>query len=349
MSYKIPLDSPLLCGNELFYLRQCVDTNWLSHQGQFVDMLCEALKKFLSVPYCVPVSSGTNAILVVLQALGVKPGDEIIVPSLTMSGCITPIHLLGAKPVWVDCADRSVNMDIDTIKEKITTRTKAILAVDLYGTPLDIQKLKKHIPDIPIIEDVAESLGAHIDGTKSGSACDIAIHSFHNKILASGEGGAITFRDSRLLEKIKDLTVPSPNNVGSKHLIMNSRMSNLSAAVAMAQFENIDYLIERRRRIADFYDNKINYNKLIQPDNQYWVYWRYQIYTDRQQQVIKSLNKKGIEARAIFSPMHKHPVCQQHLDLPNCELLSSTGIDIPISPKMTESDASVVVDAVNSA
>ena len=350
MSYKIPLDSPLLCGNELDYLTRCIKANWLSHQGQFVQILKEELKSYIGVNHCIPVSSGTNAIFIALQALGIKPGDEVIVPSLTMSGCITPIMLLGATPVWIDCAVDSVNLDIDQIENLITKKTKAILAVDLYGTALDIARLKQKVNGIPIIEDMAESIGAIVNNKKAGNDCDIAIHSFHNKIIAAGEGGALTFNNNSLQEKIENFVTPSPNNVGSNELILNSRISNLSAAVAVAQLENIEYLIDQRRKIAQFYNENIDqkYHKIKEGLGQRWVYWRYQIYTPHRDKVCDYLNSKNIEARPIFYPMHKHPKFKFKGKLPNCEKLSETGLDIPISPKMTLNDARLIVDTLNS-
>jgi perosamine synthetase len=349
---RIPLDSPLLVGNEKNYLNECIDTNWVSWQGRFVNQLENEIANYCGTNFGVSIINGTQALIIALRALGVGPNDEVIVPAFTMSATTFAVSSLGAKIIWADVDDNSLNIGAAQVQEKITKNTKAIIAVHLYGSPCDIESIKLVAGDIPIIEDAAESFGATINSKVVGSMGDISCHSFHNKIIASGEGGAVTLNNEMLFEKIKSLRTPAEDNSFGNDLVLNSRMSNIAAAVALAQLENINLLINNRRRIADIYNehfnNRVDVKILKEKENCKNVYWRYQIFVDANVRdlLVNRLKNKGIESRSVFKLMNEHPYYQNNVNLKNSKLLSLTGIDIPTSPKMTDQEAEFVARTV---
>lgn len=347
----IPLDAPLLAGNEKKYLNTCIDTNWISWQGEFVGRLEQSIAEYCGANHGLSIINGTYALVVALRTLGVGPGDEVIVPTLTMSATPFAVSSVGATVVWADCAVDSINSEAAQIKEKITSKTKAIIAVHLYGTPCDINAIRAAAPGIPIIEDAAESFGAAINGQRVGSLGDLACHSFHNKIIASGEGGAITFNDSKYKEQILSLRTPSENNSSGSELCLNNRMSNIAAAIALAQLENVDSLITARRQVAKVYDRKFNGKIKTLKEQHRNVFWRYQIFVDstKRSKIIDYLKSNGIESRPVFSLMNRHPYYNCTAQFSQAELISNTGIDIPTSPAMTVDQAEYVADTVLSA
>jgi perosamine synthetase len=345
----IPLDSPLLLGNEKLYLNQCIDTNWISWQGEFVSKLERDIAAYCGTKHGITVVNGTYALIIALQALGVGKGDEVIVPALTMSASTFAISAVGAIPVWCDTAPNSLTMDVCDVQKKITAKTKAVMAVHLYGYAVDMPALLA-ITDplnIPVIEDAAESFGAIVAGKPVGGWGTIACHSFHNKIIGSGEGGAITVNDDRLAALCFDLRTPPPDNAGGVVFALNNRMSNLAAAVALAQLEQIDTLIASRRRVAKLYDQCFAGMDIFKErPNETCVYWRYQLLVDNNIQLVEQLKTQGIESRPIFTLMNNHPFYNNTVSLPNSELVSSRGIDLPSGPALTDQQVKYVADTV---
>jgi perosamine synthetase len=345
----IPLDSPLLNGNERKYLNQCIDTNWISWQGEFVSKLEKAIADYCGTKHGITVVNGTYALIIALQALGVGKGDEVIVPALTMSASTFAISAVGAIPVWCDTAPNSLTMDVCDVQKKITAKTRAVMAVHLYGYAVDMPALLA-ITDplnIPVIEDAAESFGATVAGKPVGGWGTIACHSFHNKIIGSGEGGAITVNDDRLAARCFDLRTPPPDNAGGVVFALNNRMSNLAAAVALAQLEQIDTLIASRRRVAKLYDQHFAGMDIFKERlNETCVYWRYQLLVDNNIQLVEQLKTQGIESRPIFTLMNNHPFYNNSVSLPNSELVSSRGIDLPSGPALTDQQVKYVADTV---
>ena len=349
----IPLDSPLLTGNEKKYLNQCIDSNWISWQGEFVSKLEKALSVYCQTKFCASIVSGTNALILALRALGIGPGDDVIVPTFTMSASCFAVTSVGANIVWVDTAPNSLNSNADEIRKKITKNTKAVMVVHLYGTPVDVEEVNKIANGIPVIEDAAESLGAEINGRRVGGIGTIGIHSFHNKIIGSGEGGAITTNDPKLFERVLELRVPAENNDRGDILTLNNRMSNISAAVAYAQLENIDALIFRRRYVAHLYTQMYaltDVRTFKEESNCKNVYWRYQIQQTKVpiDKLCETLKNKGIQARPVFRPMHKHQIYKSENTFPNAEYIASTTIDLPSGPTITDKEVFYVAKTVRS-
>lgn len=343
----IPLDAPLLTGNEKKYLNECIDTNWISWQGQFVNRLETEIADYCGTQHGVAIVNGTYALMIALQALHIGPGDEVIVPTLTMSASAFAVSAVGATPIWVDCLPGSLLMDPVDVDRKITKRTKAIMAVHLYGHAVDITAIKQFKGYIPIIEDAAESFGAKHQGSVVGGLGDIACHSFHNKIIGSGEGGAITTNSNHLADRVRNLRVPSPDNSTGTEFTLNNRMSNLAAAVAVAQLERVDEIIARRRRVAELYNSEFQ-SKGIETvqTSDFGVYWRYQIFVDDNEKLVNRLAEQGVEARTIFKPMHKHRYYQSKDVFPNAEAISKRGVDLPSGPALTDEQVHQVIKAV---
>jgi len=345
----IPLDSPLLNGNEKLYLNQCIDTNWISWQGEFVSKLETDLAAYCGTKHGITVVNGTYALIIALQALGVGKGDEVIVPALTMSASTFAISAVGAIPVWCDTAANSLTMDVNDVRLKITAKTRAVMAVHLYGYAVDMPALLAITAplNIPVIEDAAESFGATVAGKPVGGWGTIACHSFHNKIIGSGEGGAITVNDDTLAARCFNLRTPPPDNAGGVVFALNNRMSNLAAAVALAQLEQISTLITSRRRVAKLYDQYfVGMDVFKERPNETCVYWRYQLLVDDNIQLVEQLKMQGIESRPIFTLMNNHPFYNNTVSLPNSELVSSRGIDLPSGPALTDQQVKYVADTV---
>jgi perosamine synthetase len=346
----IPLDSPLLDGNEKKYLNQCIDTNWISWQGEFVNKLETDIATYCGTKHGITIVNGTYALIVALRALGIGPGDEVIVPALTMSASTFAISSVGAIPVWCDTAPNSLTLDVADVERKINNKTKAVMAVHLYGYAVDMPALLRVTQplNIPVIEDAAESFGATIDGKPVGGWGTIACHSFHNKIIGSGEGGAITVNDDTLALRCLNLRTPPPDNAGGTVFALNNRMSNLAAAVALAQLERIDTLIASRRRVATIYNECFaGMQFFTERANESSVYWRYQLLVDNNKELAVALKERGIEARPIFTLMSSHPLYKDTVvELPNSEYVSSRGIDLPSGPALTDSQIRYVADTV---
>jgi perosamine synthetase len=355
----IPLDAPSLIGNERKYLNQCIDTNWISWQGEFVGTLESEMAKYCNTSHGLTIVNGTYALVLALQALKIGPGDEVILPTFTMSATAFAVSSVGARVVWVDNAKGSLTLNPLEVAKKIGPNTKAVIAVHLYGRAVDMDSLLEitNPLQIPVIEDVAEGFGAKTSGKIVGGLGLIGCHSFHNKILASGEGGAVTLNDSNLAKIINDLRTPPPDNAGGKVVALNNRMSNLASAVALAQLERADELIAKRRAVAQIYDQFFtNIPGVItypERSDEFCVYWRYQIGLDKNHkmsniELVKQLKTINIEARPVFTPMHLHPKYENDApgDFPNAVEISSQAIDLPSSPNLTKNQVEIVANAV---
>lgn len=344
----IPLDEPCLIGNERKYLNHCIDTNWLSWQGEFTGKLETQLAAYCNTKHCLAIVNGTAALVLALEALGIGPGDEVIVPTLTMSATAFAVTTVGANVVWADSTRNGLTISVEDVARKITDRTKAVIVVHLYGRAVDMESLLKITEPrgCYVIEDVAEGLGAITSDKKAGGWGTIGCHSFHNKILASGEGGAITTNDDNLAKKIEELRTPPPDNFGSNIIVLNNRMSNISCAVALAQLERIEELIMRRRRLANLYDEFFRaapgIHSFKERENERCVYWRYQIaltedYPLTKNDLVAKLWERKIFARPIFTLMSEHPYYKtlSSGEYPNAADVSSRSIDLPSGPNLT--------------
>lgn len=363
----IPVNEPLLDGNEKKYLCECIDTGWISSEGPFVKEFERKMSKTVNRKYGVAVSNGTAALEVAMQALGIKEGDEVIMPTFTIISCAMAVTKLGAIPVLVDSGLYTWNMNTDEIEDKITSKTKAIMIVHLYGLPVDVDRVlelaKKY--NLKVIEDAAEMHGQTYKGKPCGSFGDISTFSFYpNKHVTTGEGGMIVSDDEELTERcrsIRNLCFKKDIRYVHDEISDNYRFTNLQAAVGLAQLERLDEFIARKRAMGKYYTQKFQgVDGIILPiektdyaDNIYWVYG---IVLDKSvqatnQDIVRMLAEEGVGSRTFFWCMHEQPVYRNmglFLDenFDNAEYLARKGFYIPSGLALTKGQMDEVIIAV---
>ena len=363
MKKFIPVCEPTLRGNELAYITDAVKSGWISSAGKYIQEFEEKFSKYCGVKYGVSCSNGTKAIHLALLAVGIKPGDEVILPSFTMIGSCNPIVQIGAKPVFVDSELKTWNMDPTQIEEKITPKTKAIMVVHIYGHPLDMDAVfkiaRKH--SLIVIEDAAEAHGAEYQGRKTGSLGDIAAFSFFaNKIISTGEGGMVVTNNEQWAERARKLRNHFFGEPRFLHheVGYNYRLTNMQAALGVAQLEKINDYVNARRKNAQLYNSLLkDVPGITLPPEEPWaknVYWMYGIVVDKpfpltMPQLREELQKCGIETRTFFIGMHKQPA-YAHLgvqgDFPNTEYLEKNGFYLPSSSHLTEEEIKYITSAI---
>lgn len=320
----IPVNQPLLDGNERKYLLECIKTGWISSEGLFIKEFENKFAARVERKFGVAVSSGSAALEIAIAAFGISNGDEVIMPTFTIISCAAPVVRSGAKPVLVDSDPRTWNMDVTQIESKITQRTKAIMVVHIYGLPADIDPILKLAKkyNLKIIEDAAELIGQTYKGKPCGSFGDLSVFSFYpNKHITTGEGGMIVTNDEKLAEKSKDfrnLCFQTKRRFVHNELGWNFRMTNLQAALGLAQLERLDEFVRRKREMGRLYKELLQgNNKLELPldktnyaDNIYWVYGIIlsDLVSFDADEAIHRLGKLKIGTRPFFWPMHEQPV-----------------------------------------
>jgi len=363
---RIAVAAPTLNGNEKRYVLECLETTWISSIGRFITEFERAFGRFCGVEHAIAVNNGTNALHLALVALGLKPGDEVIVPTLTYIATANVVTYCGAKPVLVDCDPRTLNMDPAAIAGKITTRTKGIIPVHLYGHPADMDPIislaREH--GLFVLEDAAEAHGAEYKGRRIGGLGNAAAFSFFgNKIITTGEGGMVTTNDSDLAAQLR-LYRGQGLDPGRRywHPVVgyNYRMTNIAAALGLAQLEQIKELMGARARLADWYRLKLDRlaNKLVVQAAESWtrpVLWmqvvmlRYGGEAERDS-VMRKLDEAGIETRPVFYPMHLLPPYLEDATLyPNATRCASRGINLPTHGNLTEADVERICQALEAA
>jgi perosamine synthetase len=364
----IPVCEPTLTGNELKYVTQCVETNWISSAGRFVDDFEAAFAAVCGTRHGVACANGTIALHLVLSTLGLQPGDEVIIPTFTMIATANAVTYLGARPVLVDSELDTWNMDVGQVEAKITPRTRAIIPVHTYGHPVDMDPLNEIARryNLWVIEDAAEAHGALYKGRKAGSLGDAAAFSFYgNKIITTGEGGMITTDNeeiARLAWNLRDHAFSTERHFWHKFIGFNYRMTNLQAAIGLAQTEQIDHFVAARRANAELYTSKLRHLPgITTPPEAPWatnVYWMYGILVDEAEfgltrdQLRQALARRGIETRTFFIPMHCQPVYFRQYKgerYPRAELLCKRGLYLPSSSGLAASDVDYVVSIIEEA
>ena len=323
----IPVNSPLLDRNEKKYLNECIDTGWISSEGQFVNQFEDQFAKRLGRNHAIAVTSGTAALDVAIEALLIGPGDEVILPAFTIISCISQIIRSGAIPVLVDSDPLTWNMNLQQIEEKITERTKAILVVHIFGLPVDLDPIlelaKKN--DIKIIEDAAEMHGQTYNGNPCGSFGDISTFSFYpNKHITTGEGGMIVTNDAQLAEdcrSLRNLCFQPEKRFVHERFGWNYRMTNIQAALGLAQLERLDEFVERKRIMGKKYTQGLRVLNEVQlplekTDYAENIYWVFGVVLDDSigfdaEEAMKMLEEKGIGCRPFFCPMNQQPVLRK--------------------------------------
>jgi perosamine synthetase len=350
----IPLCVPQICGNEWKYVKECIDTGWVSSAGSYVDLFERKFEKYIGATKAVAVVNGTSALHLALHLLGIGRGDEVIVPSMTFVAPVNAVTYTGASPVFVDVCRDTYVMDVEKIELMITARTKAILPVHIYGHPVDMKPLKE-IADrhgLYILEDATEALGAEYMEKKLGTIGDIGCFSFNgNKTITTGAGGMLVTNDRTLGKRAKFVSEQSKVELPNKafthtEIGYNYRMPNLVAAFGVAQMENLSRFIMKKREHAALYHTLLNdVEGLRLPVEKAWSfhsYWLYSMVVEKEfgigrDALIDKLGEQGIETRPFFTSVHKfdyYQMCRsssmevtEELERGGINLPSSTGID----------------------
>lgn len=362
----IPVNEPLLDGNEKKYLVECIDTGWVSSDGPFVLRLEQEMARKMERKFGVAVCNGSAALDVAVTVLGLGAGDEVILPTFTIISCAAAIVRTGATPVVVDSDPVTWNMDVNQVSAKITPRTKAIMVVHIYGLPVDMDPIlslaEKH--GLKIIEDAAEMIGQTYKGRPCGSLGDIGTLSFYpNKHMTTGEGGMVLTNDAELAEKcrsLRNLCFQKKRFVHEK-LGWNFRMSNLQAALGVAQLERLDEFVRRKRDMGKRYTGllqdvpglRLPLPATDYAENVYWVYGvvlKDEVPFDAEQ-AMQRLAERGVGTRPFFWPMHEQPVFKRMglfkgIECPVAERIARRGFYLPSGLALTNAQIESAADQV---
>lgn len=362
----IPVCEPLVTAREIELVLDCMRSGWISSAGKYLDQFEKGWAKYCDMPYGIAVSNGTTALQLAVRLLDLKPGDEVIMPTFTIISCAQAITYCGGIPVLIDSDPHNWQMDVNQIESKITPRTRAIMVVHIYGHPADMDTILEiaHKHRLRVIEDAAEAHGAEYKGRKCGGFGDISVFSFYaNKLITTGEGGMLLTKWEDLAEKtrsLRNLCFQKKQRFLHDELGYNFRLTNIQAALGVAQLERIEQIVERKRAIAASYKERLkDLHEIELPVEEPWarnVYWVYGI-------VIKEetgrdalefglrLAQRGIETRPFFLGMHQQPAFKRmglfkEESYPVAERLACRGLYIPSGLTLTDEQIDQVSHAV---
>lgn len=362
----IPVNTPLFLGNELEYVSDCIKSGWVSSEGAYINKFEESFSNYIGCKHGIAVSNGSAALDIAIKTLGITNGDEVIMPTFTIISPAQSVVTQGAIPVLVDCDPLTWNIDVEQIESKINSKTKAILVVHIYGLPVDLYPIidlcKKY--NLFLIEDAAEVHGQTYYDKKCGSFGDISIFSFYpNKHITSGEGGMILTNSDDLANKAKKYRNLAFEPDGRRFLHYeigwNYRMTNVQAAIGLAQFENIDYHIKRKREIGNIYMEGLSGLEGFQlplKDTKYAtnIFWVFALVADceeKQKTLAQKLTKYNIGHRPFFWCMHEQPVFNNlgfflNENYPNASKIARNGIYIPSGLGLKNEEIYQVIDVI---
>ena len=351
----IPVAAPLFTGNEKRYILECLESGWISSIGPFIQKFEDKFAEYCGVRYAVACNNGTSALHAALAALDVGAGDEVIVPTLTYVSTANAVRYCGARPVLIDSEPRTLNLDPEKLEAAITSRTKGIIAVHLYGHPADMDPIlavaRKH--RLFVLEDAAEAHGAVYNGNKVGGLGDVATFSFYgNKIITTGEGGMITTSRADLNEKLRILRgqgMDPARRYWFPQIGYNYRMTNVAAAIGLAQLEQIDEFLEKRSQVAGWYRTHLSdlTTVLTLPVEEKWAtcaFWSYTVLLRKsvlleRDALLALLADDGIDTRPVFYPMHVlPPYLESAAAYPVADGLAQRGLSLPMHVGLTEDD-----------
>jgi len=365
----LPVCEPALGRREEELVRQCIASGWISSDGPFVKKFEDSFSDYLGARYGVAVCNGTVALETALFALGVQAGDEVIVPAFTIISCAIAVIRLGAVPVLVDVCPDTWCIDSESLEAAITSRTKAIMAVHMYGHPADMDAItsvaKKH--NVYVLEDAAQVHGGEYKGKKCGAIADIAAFSFYaNKIITTGEGGMVVTSNDEFAERARyyrNLCFRPERRFYHTDLGNNYRMTSLQAAVGVAQLERIEEFVAKKRELGEYYRELLSSVPGVQTQTELpWakmVYWMYCVVIDEAvglnaATVMSKLGESGIGCRAFFHGLHQQPALQPYVRLDKTlsyqvtERIAKQGLYLPSSVSLTNEQVETVVSTLKS-
>lgn len=364
---RIPVAAPLLDGREREYVLECLDSTWISSAGRFIGEFEARFAEFCGVKHAVATNNGTTALHLALVALGVGPGDEVIIPTLTYVATANAVRYCGATPVLADCDPATMNLDPARVAELVTERTRGVIPVHLYGHPADMDPINRLAQQhgLFVLEDAAEAVGATYRGKRTGSLGDCAVFSFFgNKIITTGEGGMVTTNDDALAAKLRlyrGQGMDPERRYWFPVIGYNYRMTNVAAAIGLAQLERIEHHLRRRREVAAAYETRLRAlgDAVVRPRTEPWaehVFWMYTVLLGdapgvARDEVMRRMEEAGVETRPVFHPMHVLPPYRGLAlrPFPYADLCSARGINLPTHALLTEADIDRVCSALKAA
>jgi perosamine synthetase len=368
----IPVSEPLIGSNVLPLVRECIETGWISSEGRFIREFEAKWAEYCGVSHGVAVANGTCALQIAMKALGLEPGSEVIMPSFTIISCAIAIIEAGCVPVLVDAEPETWNMALDQIEAKITPRTRALMPVHMFGHPVDMRRLMEIAShhNLRVIEDAAEAHGAEVGNRRTGGIGDMGCFSFFaNKIVTTGEGGMVVTDDAgyaQRLRSLRNLGFRSERRFFHTEIGYNYRMTNIQAAMGVAQIDCIDQHIGHKRWMADSYGRRLEGLPISLPLERSWaknVFWMYGVVLEDSvpfdaPEFARRLRDRGVDTRPLFLGMHEQPVLRD-MGLfrdeahPVTERLSQRGLYLPSGLTLTEEQidrvSEVVRDVLSSA
>jgi perosamine synthetase len=351
-----PVSQPSIGEKEISYVTEAVRSGWVSSIGKYIEQFEAAFAAFCGTQYGIATSNGTTGLHLALAAFGVKPGDEVIVPDLTFVATANVVRHAGATPVFADVDERTLCIDPDSIRRAITPRTRAIIPVHLYGHPAAMDPIvaiaREH--RLLVVEDAAEAHGAEYHGRRVGSIGDTGVFSFYgNKVITSGEGGMLTTNNREFYLKarsLRDHAMSSEKRYWHTDVGYNYRMTNLQAALAVAQMERIDEFLEKRRQIMGWYRDGLEGSNRVRTNydepgcrNAYWMVCIEidGISEEQRARFMTTLRERGVDNRPYFYPISDMPMYER-ADTPMAHKVSGRGINLPSYVDLTREDVAEI-------
>ena len=360
----IPIYQPFFDDNLKSNVLDCIDSGWISSKGKYIKEFEDDFSSFLNIKYSTSVSNGTTALHLALKALEIDNGDEVIVPTFTYIASVNAISYVGALPVFVDSDFQSWNIDPAKIEEKISIKTKAIMVVHIYGNPCDMNTIMRIARkyNLYVIEDVAEAFGSKYMNKSLGSFGDVSTFSFFgNKTITTGEGGMVSSNSKKLIDKInllKNQAVSNSIEYWHTEIGFNYRMTNIAAAIGVAQLKSADYILQKKKQIFQWYFEQLRELPLnfqyISKESQS-SYWMISLILDNEEDrnaVRQLLLENGIETRPFFYPAHSMKMYSESgrfvNEFPVSNALSSRGMNLPSFPELSFEEVLYISKIINS-
>ena len=346
---KYPIYKPKFFPNTQKYVNDCIDKTWISSKGSYINEFETSFANYLAIKFATSVNNGTAALHMCLCALGIGEGDEVIVPTFTYIASVNAIKYVGAEPIFIDSDLDTWNLDTNLLDNLVTKKTKAIMAVHLYGNPCDMNALKGFcdMKNIFLIEDVAEAFGSTYEDQFLGTFGDVASFSFFgNKTITTGEGGMVVSNNKKFIDKVESLKNQgaSENKYWYEEIGYNYRMTNICSAIGLSQIEQADLILKRKKEIAAIYKDELNECPLDFQKTQIngvSSYWLFSVLTEDKNvrdDLSNFLNKSGVETRPLFYPAHTMPMYKFEGSFPVSQSLSDRGMNLPSFPDLSNED-----------
>ena len=347
---RIPVYQPDLTGKERDYVLECLDSTWISSKGRFIQEFEKGFADFVGAPHAATAGNGTVALHLALLALGIGPGDEVIVPTLTYIASVNAIRYVGATPVFCDSLPDTWQMDPADVERRVTPRTRALMAVHLYGGACDMPALHAicRTHGLRLVEDCAEAIGTRLDGRHVGTFGDIATFSFFgNKTITTGEGGMVVCGEpglDNLVRRLRGQGLAGNREYWHDLVGYNYRMTNICAAIGLAQLERVDSILDQKRRLAASYQHALAevpvafQGATAGEESSNWMVTILVPDAAQRDPLRHELLDRGIETRPVFHPVHQMPMYRTNEAFPVATDVAGRGINLPSWHSLADAD-----------